>query len=257
MKIILNADDFGFSEDTVEATIRCLEGGKLTGATIMANMPCTEKALAYARRHPEFSWGVHLTFSSDGQEYPLTDPELIPDLVQGNGQFLPTNSVRIRALCNRLPPKQIEMELAAQIQRLIDAGIPVSHVDSHCHLHKFGPFRKALESVLPRFNLCRVRNVQDVYLRRPLGSPTFWLGPWWRQRTMKHFRTTSHLFMPTSAWEHDWSEALLKRLRAGSIEVGVHPGSMETWRRSELVQVGIFADLARKAGHDIIGWRAL
>ena len=53
-----------------------------------------------------------------------------------------------------------------------DAGVPVSHVDSHRHLHKYGPFAGALRRVLPGLGIERVRNVQDVYLRRRLLSPT-------------------------------------------------------------------------------------
>ena len=39
MRLVLNADDFGYSDDTVEATIECFACGALTSATIMPAMP--------------------------------------------------------------------------------------------------------------------------------------------------------------------------------------------------------------------------
>ena len=43
-KLIINADDFGLNDHTVEWTIKGFERGALTSATIMAGMPTTEKA---------------------------------------------------------------------------------------------------------------------------------------------------------------------------------------------------------------------
>ena len=44
-KLIINADDFGLDEETVEWTIKGFELGKLTSATIMAGMPETARAV--------------------------------------------------------------------------------------------------------------------------------------------------------------------------------------------------------------------
>lgn len=44
MRFIIGADDFGFSDHTVDRTIACFEAGALTGASIMARMPATERA---------------------------------------------------------------------------------------------------------------------------------------------------------------------------------------------------------------------
>ena len=71
MRVILNADDFGSSPDTLTATIECFEEGALTSATIMPGMPATEQALAFARSRPDLSFGVHLTLVGDGVERPI------------------------------------------------------------------------------------------------------------------------------------------------------------------------------------------
>jgi chitin disaccharide deacetylase len=258
VRIVLNADDFGYSADTVGATIDCFTRGALTSATIMPKMPATAEAAAFARRRPEFSFGVHLTFTGEGIETPVSDAHRIPDLVDGAGRFPATNRVRRDALLQRLSVDQIAREIEAQIATVRDHGVEVSHVDSHQHLHKYGPFRAALERVLPRFGIERVRNVQDVYVRRPIRSPTFWVGPVWRRRLMKSFLTTDHLFVATGPQEGDWAEGLLRRVgRLGgrSLEVGVHPGYDEKWRAQEVASVGAFAARAAQQGHELVSWR--
>jgi len=62
VRIVVNADDFGASAETVAATIEAFEEGALTSATIMPTMPAAGEALAYARDRPDRSFGVHLTF---------------------------------------------------------------------------------------------------------------------------------------------------------------------------------------------------
>jgi predicted glycoside hydrolase/deacetylase ChbG (UPF0249 family) len=256
MRIVLNADDFGYSSETVTATIACFEQGLLTSASIQPGMPATREALEFAKTRPELSFGVHLTFVGDGQERPLAAASDVQALVDEDGAFRSTREIRILALLGRVPVTQIERELVAQLESVRAAGVQISHVDSHRHLHKFGPFRSALRSVLPRFGIRRVRTVQDVYMRRPLLSPTFWVGAIWRKRLNRDFLTTDHFYMPTSAGDRDWGALAprLERLRGSSIEVGVHPGHEEEWRRRERAALAPFVAAARGAGHNLVGW---
>jgi predicted glycoside hydrolase/deacetylase ChbG (UPF0249 family) len=259
VEIVLNADDFGYSRDTVDATIKCFDEGLLTSATIMARMPATDLALAFAREHRNFSFGVHLTFVGDGFERAVSPPSSVRALADENGCFPRSRPVRLRALAGRLPVEQIELEVAAQIDAVRDAGIEVTHVDSHRHLHKFGPFREALRRVLPRYGIARVRNVQDVYLKRPLRSPTFWLGRAWRRDLARSFTTTDHFYMPTSAHDAAWARvaSIVDVLPGRTLEVGLHPGSDEEWRRRELASLRPFCEEALGGGHRLVSWDSI
>jgi hypothetical protein len=259
MRIVLHADDFGASADTVRATIECFERGALTSVSIMPAMPATAEAVAYALAHPELDAGVHLTFVGEGDERPLSGRDEISGLVDEEGRFLPTRTVRLRALAHRLPAGEIERELVAQIDAVREAGVEISHVDSHRHVHKLPSFRKALVGVLPRYGIGRVRAVQDVYLRRPLRSPTFWLGRSWQRALRRAFTTTDHMYMPTSAGDTGWEAPLadvLGELGGDTLEIGVHPG-YEGWRDGERTSLLAFAETARAAGHELVSWRDL
>lgn len=260
MRIITNADDFGMNDEVTEATIECFENGSLTSATIMPRMPATEKALAYALKRPDLSFGVHLTFVCDTVEAPVSDAAGLPTLAGPEGRFLPSNRVRIMALRNRIPVDEIAREAEAQIRLIQSRGVRISHVDSHGHLHKFRPFRAALARILPGLGITRVRSSQDIYLKKPWKSFNYWYGPVWRSKLRRMFRTTDHFYMPSSAWDENWSAPLLHligRLPGKTMEVGVHPGRTERWRDLERTGLHEFTVAARQAGHSVIGWKDL
>lgn len=262
LRIITNADDFGQNEDCTRATIECLEKGWLTSATIMANTAATSLAAEFARSRPDLSFGAHLTYVlGDNTERPVLAPEKVACLTQGDGRFMPSQKTRVRALLGRLDVGQIADETAAQVGRLRSLGVALAHVDSHGHLHRFGPFREALRRVLPGLGISRVRSVQDVYIRKPLKSPNYWFGPVWRGPIRRLFQTSDHFYMPTSAGDREWWGPLLDMAAAGkirgTIEVGVHPGRAEAWRAGEFAAIEQFAREAKKRGHALIGWKDL
>lgn len=256
-EIIVNADDFGYDRDSTLATIECFRVGALTSATIMPKMPATEMAIQFAQKNPQHAYGIHLTFVRDTVESPIADPRLIPALVDKNGEFFPSHQLRLRALFGNIPVDQLCIEISAQIEHLIESGIPISHVDSHGHLHKFKPFVHALAKTLSKYGLSRVRNVQNQYTVTPLKSPTYWMGPYWRRRIMNNFVTTPHFFMDTNANDPQWIEKILARRMSGVLEVGFHPGSplhRETWRNNERLACLAFALEARKRHVSFISW---
>lgn len=226
-------------------------------------MPAAIRACEYAKSRREdagVSFGVHLMWVGDGVERPLSDPTSIPSLIDpeyGGGLLINSQRARLLALRGRLDEAHIERETIAQITFALDHGVRISHVDSHGHMHKFGQFRRAIARVLPRFGITKVRSVQDVYLRRPLKSPNFWLGPLWRRGIRAAFTTTDHVYLPRSAEDEGWTGALLDRLaRVGGVtEVGLHPGREEAWRISEKKGAVELARLSRERAVSLVTWR--
>jgi YdjC-like protein len=255
MRVVVNADDFGLSEDTVQATIDAIEAGYVTSATLMPCMPASEQAVAFALRNPQVSFGVHLTFVGDGEERPVSAPHEVPSLVDASGRLHATNRVRLAAVAGRLPVAELEREIVAQVDWFRSRGMDVSHVDSHRHLHKYAPFREALARALPPLGISRVRNVQDVYLRKPLVSPTVWFGRRWRADLMRRFRTTDHFYMPASAGDTSWVDVLGRVPDGATLEIGVHPGRREEWRVAEQSGAEAFVEAAGPA--HLVSWREI
>jgi chitin disaccharide deacetylase len=78
-------------------------------------------------------------------------------LMDAEGRFLRKRALAGRALTGKLSLPELEAEVAAQIGLLRDAGIRVSHLDGHKHLHQLPIVCAAVANVLPRFGIERVR----------------------------------------------------------------------------------------------------
>lgn len=257
LRIIVNADDFGCDADTCAATIACFEAGALSSASIMATMPAAAAAFAYARGARGPSFGLHLTFVRDTCEAPAAPPRRILSLVDDEGRFRSSRAVRLRALAGLLNEDDIVREVDAQLGRAADAGVPLSHVDSHGHLHKFPVFRRALARVLPRHGLKRVRSEQNVYLACPWRNPAYWLARTWGPVSRGPWRTTDWFYMPASMRDTEWPERLLRLGRRGTLEVGVHPGRREPWRDEERRAALRLRDLLRERRIPMLPWLAV
>ncbi len=229
-RLIVNADDFGFSDHTVDATIECFQKGVLSSATMMPNMPAFERAAAFAREHPEFSYGLHLCLTD---ERPVSDSAGIPTLVTPDGCFWRTAEFFKRAFTGRIAGADIRRETLAQLTRMQGQGITVRHLDAHGHIHKAAIVPYALRRVLGECGIATVRRTQNLFYRRPrfsrrcfnLLTNTFirLLG-----------RTTDYFLMVAGTLGNDdmcWWECCVERLPEGVTEIGIHPGWDEPWRR--------------------------
>ena len=98
MKFILNADDFGISEDTYYATTELFDKGYLSSATIILSMPYSKKAIEYALCHPQFSFGLHLNLITDDIEKPILNKKKIPTLTTDEGYFHNSQVLRKKLL---------------------------------------------------------------------------------------------------------------------------------------------------------------
>ena len=86
-RLIVNADDFGFTHDVNEGIVEAHRAGILTATTLMANGAAFEDAVRRAREVPSLDVGVHLVLVSgrsviDGRPLPATVGELIRALAR-------------------------------------------------------------------------------------------------------------------------------------------------------------------------------
>lgn len=254
MKIILHADDFGFNEETTQATIECFERGALTSATIMVNCEASKMAIEYAKKHPEFSWGVHLTYV-DGLQPVCND---CWSLLGEDGTFIESNSTRKKALLLRLKQKDIIKETIAQIKVLTDAGIKVSHLDSHGHLHKFPSFLFAVKKAAKVCGIERVRGVQNIFINDSSRGLTGVLNNIFRSYICRNHKSTDYFYMAANSFDTNWADNIIEQIAKlddyKTIEIGVHPGSTEEWRINEFNDINDFATKLKNTKHQIINW---
>ena len=107
-RLVVNADDFGYTRDVNLGIIEAHTSGILTATTLMANGNAFEHAVALAKEHGRLDVGCHLVLvggrSLIGGKAPL--PQSVPELLR---------SLAFR----RIDPYD---ELRAQVDRIMDAG---------------------------------------------------------------------------------------------------------------------------------------
>jgi len=132
-RLIVNADDFGVSEEVNEAVIRAYKEGVLTSTSLMVTGAAFEQAVKLARQNPGLGVGIHLVTVVGKSVLPHSE---IPTLVDEEGNF--SNNPTAAGLKYFFSPRarrELRTELAAQFEKFHSTGLPLSHIDGHLHLH--------------------------------------------------------------------------------------------------------------------------
>lgn len=177
--VIVNSDDFGETVEITRGIVEALDAAVVTSTTILANMPGTDLALAEAaRRGRQASFGVHLNLC-EGR--PLTRA---PSLAGDDGRFHPKRATALRAVTGRLDPADVADELEAQIVKVRDGGVQISHLDSHKHLHQLPGVNRVVAELARKFGIERIRcTLEEGGIRVPGRGA----GAWASRAVRRHF----------------------------------------------------------------------
>lgn len=160
IQVIINADDFGYSDEVNQVVLESISKGVISSATIMANGTAANEALAIATCHPQISYGAHLNLTEF--QPLLADADLkSTGLVDANGNFQGNGFRQLRPT-----PKLLQAcyeELALQLQTLFNRDLKPSHLDSHHHIHTVPWLLPVITGLQRRFKIFKLRNTMNVY----------------------------------------------------------------------------------------------
>lgn len=235
-RLIVNADDFGLSDHTVDWTIKGFERGALTSATIMAGMPATSRAVEYAVKHPQYSFGVHLYLVD---EAPVSKPEDIPSMIDpSTGRLWRTRQFILRNFAGLIKVDDLVAEMRAQYSALKNAGVRISHVDGHGHNHRLPQSIKALAILNGEFGFNRVRRCQNVSVGKTGLLGRLINGPMQKRLEKAGMKMTDGFAMNSGhSMDLNWFSKLMRTLSDSAMttfEIGVHPGVDEAWRKIDI-----------------------
>jgi predicted glycoside hydrolase/deacetylase ChbG (UPF0249 family) len=158
-RVIINADDFGWSAPLNRAIVEAHHRGILSSATLLTNFPGFDNAVELARQTPSLGVGLHLNIVHG---VPLSPPEQIPSLVGNNGNFAGMSTILRRAMMGRLQRSDLDRELSAQLQRCREQLGEPTHLDSHKHVHIFRPIRDAFIALAGQLGSPRLRTPHET-----------------------------------------------------------------------------------------------
>lgn len=155
LRVIVNADDFGMSEEVNEAVIRAYRDGVLTSTSLMVTGAAFEQAVMLAKANPGLAVGIHLVTVVGKSVLPHSE---IPALVDREGNFSnnPT-AAGLRYFFSPRARRQLRKELAAQFEKFRSTELPLSHIDGHLHLHVHPVIFKAALELGAKYGSRRMR----------------------------------------------------------------------------------------------------
>jgi chitin disaccharide deacetylase len=215
--VIIHADDLGETHAVNAAAVKALQGGTINSASLMVPCPWFPEMADYAKFHPDADLGLHLTLTSERVYYrwgPVAPADKVPSLVDENGYFHHDWEHN-----PHINPKEVEIELRAQIERALAMGVRPTHLDSHQYrLIMSGKelfdvmLHVAHDYKLPVF-VTRDWFVEHPYLQTSLGPGDLVLD----------HTVTIDPDVPPEKWVEFYVTAL-KNLKPGVTEFVIHPG---------------------------------
>ena len=234
-RLIINADDFGLTEDVNRGIIECYSRGAVTDISLFAVGESYEDAVRLAKKNGIDKLGVHLALTRSFK--PASPFGKIPSLVEKNGQF-PGDYIEflVKFFAGRVNGGEIYTELKNQILKIKKEGFKISHVDGHQHVHMVPGILKIAVRLMREEGIEYIRfPMEKVNLLTKLGEPrnivrnlslSFMCGISGRlleSLGAKHNDFFIGHFHAQSLTRADLFSAI-EHLKNGLTELGCHPG---------------------------------
>ncbi len=128
--LLLHSDDAGMCEEANLSVMAYSLKNHVQSAAVMMPCPNAEEMVAWAKKHPQADIGVHLTLTSEWKSYrwpPLAPAADVPGLIDPEGKLWP----EVIDVVRHASPEEVEQEIRAQIDRMLELGYQPTHIDTH------------------------------------------------------------------------------------------------------------------------------
>lgn len=252
MKLIVNADDFGYNRGVNRGVITAFNKGIVTSTTIMVNGDCFEEAADLINIcRDELGVGLHINLT---RGKPVSFPSKVPSLLDNQGFFWQINTLYQKNLVK----EEVREEITSQVKKLKDYGIKPTHMDAHHHLQYHTLILEVLMETALDLKL-PLRNVgeetKDLFRENNIPTPDYFISSFFGEGA-----TEDNLI------------SMLKELKDNKeifiVEVMTHPGYREgfnNWssyredreRELDILCSPSLKDFIRKEGISLVNYRYL
>lgn len=203
LKVIVNADDFGYSPGVSTGILYAHRFGILTSTTAMVNTSFARQSVEMARAYSELGIGLHFVLDK-GQ--PVSSS--VRSLTDTTGSFL-----KGEELIKSAKKDDIKEELETQLNILLDWGVDVTHIDSHHHMHIHIPAAQEAITEIAREYKLPIRSLQQNGFGKDILTNDYFIKDFYGQENV----------LPDSLIH------ILSNLKSGVTEIMSHPAFIDPW----------------------------
>lgn len=159
MNLIINADDFGYSEGRDRAIINLHKKGVLSSTTLLASGPNFENAVKMAKENPWLGIGVHLCLDKPllGSGYKT---------LTNNGKYYSPAEIVNKLKNFEIDGEEIFREYCLQIEKILNSGVKITHLDHHHHLHLYFSSLRAMVRAAKKYKIKSIRTQKIIANKR-------------------------------------------------------------------------------------------
>lgn len=161
--LIVNADDFGLHQDINTGIIAGYQTGCIRSTTLIAGGDAFGHAVSLYEKNRQLGVGVHLTLV--GGIKPLSPLSEVASLITAEGRFVDNYlQFTARLFQQQVRLSEVEKELRRQIEQVITAGISITHLDSHQHMHVLPGIIDITLALAKEYRVPAIRIPDEPYL---------------------------------------------------------------------------------------------
>lgn len=172
LKIIVNGDDFGQSHDVNSCIEHCHKNGILSSTSLVAGGKSFDDAVNIAKRNPKLDIGVHLCID---EFEPLCNE--LSSIIDPNTKHFYSKEIAAKYVkFFKYRNNDLVREYSLQIEKVLDNGITITHLDHHHHFHLYWPLLDAIVKVSKRYNIKHIRSQKLIHTEKNIFNKLYRFG---------------------------------------------------------------------------------
>lgn len=228
-KVIINADDFGYSPGVSAGILYAHQFGILTSTTAMVNTSFAIQSVEMAKAHPKLGIGLHFVLDM-GQ--PVSSS--VSSLTDTTGSFL-----KGETLIKSAVKHDIREELESQLNVLLNWGVDVTHIDSHHHMLTHIPAAQEAITEIAREYKLPIRSLYENILPKDIPTNNYFIKDFYGQGNIS----------PASLIQ------ILSNLKNGVTEIMSHPAFIDPWlQNGSSYHIPRMTELETLVGDEVQTW---
>ena len=237
--LIVNGDDFGLSAQVNAGILHAHQHGILTNTSLMVTAPAWKEAVELAGSTSSLGVGLHVTLV---QGRAVLSRQHLRTIIDSEGNFAhdPTRA-GLQYYFSPRAREEIRAECRAQLERFLETGLPLSHIDGHLNIHMHPVVMDALLALAQEYSIPAMRLTREDLTTSLALDPHHALRKRWEsvvftslarttEKKLRRARTPypDHLFglHQSGAVDESYLLGLFPRLQAGVTELYCHPACL-------------------------------